>query len=148
MNPTLGIRLPVPSKMNLLQCRICFSILYFLYIYIFLTDIRLIYYVVCYHLTSSGNSVCIITEKYYEGFSSLKSFVLFYECVSQEVSTATHIVMAELAPMIRKRSRPQPRIRKVSLEKEEVAEPTPENEAEAGLPYVLQPSSVPNSKYL
>jgi len=40
------------------------------------------------------------------------------------------------APMIRKRSRPQPRTRKVSLEKEEVAEPTPENEAEAGLPYV------------
>jgi len=38
--------------------------------------------------------------------------------------------------MIRKRSRPQPRIRKVSLEKEEVVEPTPENEEEAGLPYV------------
>lgn len=52
--------------------------------------------------------------------------------------------MAELAPMIRKRSRPQPRIRKVSLEKEEVAEPTPENEAEAGLPYVLQRFIIPS----
>ena len=103
--------------------------------------------------------LCVITLLVREILfvSSLKSIMKVFQVwsrssyfmnVCHKKWAQPHIVMAELAPMIRKRSRPQPRIRKVSLEKEEVAEPTPENEAEAGLPYVLQPSSVPNSKYL
>lgn len=45
--------------------------------------------------------------------------------------------MAEPAPIIKKRSRPQARVRQASIERDDEEELMPENEEEAGLPYVL-----------
>ncbi|KAJ3572272.1 hypothetical protein NP233_g3192 [Leucocoprinus birnbaumii] len=42
--------------------------------------------------------------------------------------------MAEAPPIIKRRSRPQQRVREISIEREEESEPTPENDEEAGLP--------------
>jgi hypothetical protein len=44
--------------------------------------------------------------------------------------------MAESTPRIKKRSRPQARVRDISVEREEETDLTPEDEEEAGLPYV------------
>lgn len=45
--------------------------------------------------------------------------------------------MTEPTFVIKKRSRPQQRVREVSTEREEEETPTPEDEEEANLPYVI-----------